>query len=306
MRPDGSVMMPGERAPHEERARHDDEPARGSASEPRRDGVGPQGAALILELERLREAFDQGDANALPTRQAPRFARDDMRSPAGRQRIRKPKRPRKSTMGRAIEVCLEQLGFIAAPAGRGRDTRQPRAGTPPRRPQPGDISFDGSIPIDLLKPGREIPGLDKKRRSTPYNKARSTAPQSMPTNKPRSIIPPSPSANRPRPAIPQSPPTDKPRSAIPQPPPMDKPRSAIPQSITIDHPRLNAPQSAPIDTPRLALPRPAGNVAPKTSIGQLIERGRVGVSAGVAFLVNRDAYNDSAGDTLALRTGHAY
>ena len=135
MRPDGSVMMPGERAPHEERAQRDDEPARGSASEPRRDGVGPQGAALILELERLREAFDK-DANDLPTRQAPRFARDDMRSPAGRQRARKPKRPRKSTMGRAIEVCLEQLGFIAAPAARSKDTREPRVGTPPRRPQP--------------------------------------------------------------------------------------------------------------------------------------------------------------------------
>jgi HlyD family secretion protein len=282
MRSDGSVMMPGERAQHEERAQHDDEPARRSAAEPRREGVGPQGAALILELERLREAFDQEDANDLPTRQAPRFARSDMRPPAERQRARKPKRPRKGKMGRAIEVCLEQLGFIAAPAGRGRDTREPRVSPPPRRPRPGVISLDGSIPMDLLKPGREIPGLDKKRRSPPFNKARSTIPQSTPTNKPR--------------------------SAIPQPPPMDKPRSAIAQSITIDHPRLNVPQSAPIDTPRLALPRPAGNVAPKTSIGQLIERGRVGVSAGVAFLVNRDAlaHNDNAGDTLALRTGRAY
>jgi len=69
MRSDGSVMMPGERAQHEERAQHDDEPARRSAAEPRREGVGPQGAALILELERLREAFDQEDANDLPTRQ---------------------------------------------------------------------------------------------------------------------------------------------------------------------------------------------------------------------------------------------
>src|SRR5712691_9943106 len=35
---------------------------------------------------------------------------------------------------------------------------------------------------------------------------------------------------------------------------------------------------------------------------------RVRVSAGVAFLVNRDAlaHNDNAGDTLALRTGRAY
>ncbi len=309
MRSDGSVMTPGERAPHEERAQHDDEPARRSAAEPRREGVGPQGAALILELERLREAFDQEDANALPTRQAPRFARGDMRPPGERQRARKPKRPRKGKMGRAIEVCLEQLGFIAAPAGRSRNTREPRVSSPPRRPQPGNISFDGSIPMDLLKPGREIPGLDKKRRSPPFNKARSTIPQSTPTNKPRSAVPQSPPANRPRSAVPQSPPTDKPRSTIPQPPPMDKPRSAIPQSITIDHPRLNAPQSAPIDKSRLALPRPAGNVASKTSIGRLIERGRVGVSAGVAFLANRDAlaHNDSApGDTLALRTGRAY
>ena len=303
MRSDGSVMMPGERT------QHDDEPARRSASESRRDDVGPQGAALILELERLREAFDKDDANDLTARQAPRFARHDMRPPAGRQRARKPKRPRKSTMARAIEVCLEQLGFIAAPAGRSRNTREPRVSSPPRRPQPGNISFDGSIPMDLLKPGREIPGLDKKRRSPPFNKARSTIPQSTPTNKPRSAVPQSPPANRPRSAVPQSPPTDKPRSTIPQPPPMDKPRSAIPQSITIDHPRLNAPQSAPIDQSRLALPRPVGNVASKTSIGQLIERGRVGVSAGVAFLVNRDAlaHNDSApGDTLALRTGRAY
>jgi HlyD family secretion protein len=302
MRSDGSIMMPGERA------QHDDEPARRSAAEPRREGVGPQGAALILELERLREAFDQEDANDLPARQAPRFARGDMNPPAGRQRARKPKRPRKSTMARAIEVCLEQLGFIAAPAGRGRTTREPRVSPPPRRPQPGVISLDGSIPMDLLKPGREIPGLDKKRRSPPFNKARSTNPQSTPTNKPRSTTPPSPSANRPRSAIPQSPLTDKPRSAIPQPPAMDKPRSAIPQSITIDHPRLNVAQSAPIDKPRLALPRPAGNVVPKTSVGQLIDRGRVGVSAGVAFLLNRDAlaHNDNPGDTLALRTGRAY
>ena len=87
---------------------------------------------------------------------------------------------------------------------------------------------------------------------------------------------------------------------------MDKPRSAIAQSITIDHPRLNIAPSAPIEKPQLALPRPAGNVTSKTSIGQLIERGRVGVSAGVAFLVNRDALANAPGDTLALRTGRAY
>ena len=282
MRPEGSFMMPGERAQHEERAQHDGEPARRSASEPRRDGVGPQGAALILELERLREAFDREDANDLPRRQAPRFARNDMRPPAGR----KPKRQRKGTMGRAIELCLEQLGFItAAPAGRSKDTREPRVSSPPRRRRPEAMSLDGSMPMDLLQPGRERPGLDKKRRPTPLN-----------LNKVRSTIP-------------QSPPIIKPRSTIAQSPPTGKPLSITPQSITIDHPRLNAPQSAPIDKPRLALPRPAGNVEAKTAIGQLIAKGRGGVTASVAFLVNRDAlaHNDNApGETLALRAGRAY
>jgi len=73
MRSDGSVMMPGERAQHEERAQHDDEPARRSAAEPRREGVGPQGAALILELEarwvgQSRSALNNSDS--LPPRPA--------------------------------------------------------------------------------------------------------------------------------------------------------------------------------------------------------------------------------------------
>src|SRR6202047_998334 len=69
-----------------------------------------------------------------------------------------------------------------------------------------------------------------------------------------------------------------------------------------------------MDQPPLALPRPVGNVEPKTTepkttLGQLIEKGRVGVSTGVAFLVNRDglAHNDNApGDTLAVRTRRSY
>jgi len=302
MRPEGSVMMPGERAQHEERVQHDGEPARRSASEPRRDGVGPQGAALILELERLREAFDRENANDLPRRQAPRFAHNDMHAPAGR----KPKRQRKGTMGRAIELCLEQLGFItAAPAGRSKDTREPRVSPPPRRRRPEAMSLDGSMPMDLLRPGRELPGLDKKRRPTPLNlnKVRSIIPPSTPTK--QSTTP----TNRPRSTIPQSPLTDKPRPTIPQSPPIDKPLSITPQSITIDHPRLNVPHSAPIDKPRLALPRPAGNVEAKTAIGQLIAKGRGSMNASVAFLVNRDAlaHNDNApGETLALRTGRAY
>ena len=294
MRPEGSVMRPGERA------QHDDASAQRPASEPRRDGVGPQGAALILELQRLRQAFDPETSDDLPTPQARRPARDGSRPPSpGRQRTRPPKR-KKSKMERAIAVCLEQLGFSAAPsagrinsapaakrvssapaAGRintasptgrintasqaGRINSAPPSGRkgerlvePNLKPPPRRRSFvtlDNAIPMDLLKPAPELRGSDNKRASTPIN---------------------------------------QPGLAIPQSAPMDKPQQ--------------------MDKPQLALPRPAGNVEskttePKTTLGQLIEKSRVGVSTGVAFLVNRDglAHNDNApGDTLTLRTRRSF
>jgi HlyD family secretion protein len=282
MRPDGSVMRPGERA------QHDDASALRPAGEPRRDGVGPQGAALILELQRLRQAFDP-ETDDVPTQQTRRPARDGSRPPSpGRQRTRPPKR-KKGKMERALAVCLEQLGFSAAPpagrinsassakhinsapaAGRintasptgrintasqaGRINSPPPSGRkgerpvePNLRPPPrrrSVVTLDNAIPMDLLKPSPELRGSDHKQPSTPINQ-----------------------------------------------------------------PRLSMPQSTPMDKPQLALPRPAGNVEAKTTLGQLIEKGLVGVSTGVAFLVNRDglAHNDNApGDTLVLRTGRSF
>jgi HlyD family secretion protein len=78
-----------------------------------------------------------------------------------------------------------------------------------------------------------------------------------------------------------------------------------PAAGPIDKPQLAIAPPTQIETPRLALPRPAGNVVPRTAVGQLIEKGR----AGVAFLVSREdpAFNDNMpGDTLALRTGRSY
>jgi HlyD family secretion protein len=286
MRPDGSVIRPGERP------QRDDASAQRPAGEPRREDVGPQGAALILELQRLRQAFDPETSDGVPT-QARRPAREGSRPPApGRQRARPPKQ-KKSKMERAIAVCLEQLGFNAAPpagrsappakrinsapaAGRsntasptgrinpasqsGRINGPPPSGRrgerpvepnlkpPPRRRV---VTLDNAIPMDLLKPSPEF-RADNKRPSTPINQPRLTSPQSTPME--------------------------------------------------------------PMGKPQLALPRPVGNVEPKTTepkttLGQLIEKGRVGVSTGVAFLVNRDglAHNDNApGDTLAVRTGRSF
>src|SRR5512135_2847988 len=78
--------------------------------ESRDEAVGPQGAALILELQRLRQAFEPEDDNAPNTPQTRRPAREELR-PASDARTRQPKRSRRGKMGRAFDICLEQLGL---------------------------------------------------------------------------------------------------------------------------------------------------------------------------------------------------
>ena len=65
--------------------------------------VGPQGAALILELQRLRQAFERDDWNETHT--PPRRPQRNDPRPAGAQRRRAPHRKKKRGMGRVIEVA---------------------------------------------------------------------------------------------------------------------------------------------------------------------------------------------------------
>jgi HlyD family secretion protein len=97
-------------------------PAQHPAGESRGDGLGPQEAALILELQRLRQAFDSEIANG------PRAAKaNSSASNASGRRIAphtsRPKRRKKGRMSRAINVCLQQFGLkAAAPAKQGVET----------------------------------------------------------------------------------------------------------------------------------------------------------------------------------------
>jgi HlyD family secretion protein len=104
------------------------------ASEADGDGVGPQGAALILELQRLRQAFElegPNEPNELAPPEPPRAARGRTQAAARRRPQRQGRQP-KSRVGRAIDVCLEQFGLSAtAPA-----TRKSGQGSDPAREVP--------------------------------------------------------------------------------------------------------------------------------------------------------------------------
>ena len=146
-------------------AQHHDRPPRRWVGEQRGDGVGPQGAALILELQRLRQAFEPEEANEPSAPQARRPARDDPNR--GRERTGRPKRPmrQKGRMERAIDVCLEQFGLNAKapPARKGETSRAPEIIVPSRRP--GITAYENPIPMDMLRRGPDIPGLDNGSQS---------------------------------------------------------------------------------------------------------------------------------------------
>jgi len=105
--------------------------------ESRDEAVGPQGAALILELQRLRQAFEQEDGDGPHAPQARRPAREES-PPASHARAREPKRQRRGKMGRAFDICLEQLGLTAtAPAARrSENAPEPAAAPAWRRSEP--------------------------------------------------------------------------------------------------------------------------------------------------------------------------
>ncbi len=93
------------------------------------DAVGPQGAALILELQRLRQAFEQENRMSRTRANASSGARGV--ASASRANAPAAKRQRKGKMGRAFDVCLEQLGLTASRSGRAPERKCARTGGSP-------------------------------------------------------------------------------------------------------------------------------------------------------------------------------
>jgi HlyD family secretion protein len=96
-----------------------DDNAADDAGASRSDGAGPQGAALILELQRLRRAFDEENPDdGRPRGPSRDRVQADKRRPLPKHGKSKRGRPksakRKSKVGQAIDVCLVQFGLKTA------------------------------------------------------------------------------------------------------------------------------------------------------------------------------------------------
>jgi HlyD family secretion protein len=116
--------------------------------DPAADEFGPQGAALILELQRLRHAFDEENRSARKSADAGRRGSEAPR----RRRGSAPKRKRKGRMAKAIDVCLQQIG-LKAPEQEVQPRELPREAAPPpppRRPSPTLAPHD-PLTMDLAK-----------------------------------------------------------------------------------------------------------------------------------------------------------
>ena len=229
------------------------------------DAAAPQGQALILELQRLRQAFELDN----PQDQRPplrRPANDEGRPGSRRPRQARPKRSKKkSKMGRVLD-WLGPFGSQSevldpeppAPRSR-RSTREPQFMTPP--PAGGMRGPSGNV--------------SAKKASASNASANNSWPNERQARGPI-IAPDDPSL-------------------------MNIPRSR-PDVLSIDDPWL-PPR---IEAPQLAPPSPAGPVPRERSVTSVV---RNGLTAGVAFLANRDGSTDVAGapgESIVQRAAHAF
>jgi HlyD family secretion protein len=149
------------------RARTPDGADRRWSLEPRNEGHGPQGTALILELQRLRQAFDD-DGQPDPRSGPRRPSRDGRRPPA-----RRSKRKKKGTVERALDICLRPFGLrTVPPEDPGRDMMREIAAPLPHRRSPSISAADIESP-NAAKAGRAIATRNASPPTIQVNPSRS-------------------------------------------------------------------------------------------------------------------------------------
>jgi HlyD family secretion protein len=224
------------------------------------DVAAPQGQALILELQRLRQAFEHDNQqDQRPPLRRP--ANDEPGPGARRSRQARPKRSKKKgKMGRVLDWLgpfgsqSEVLDPEPPPPRAGRSTREPQFMAPP--PASGKRGPTGHASANRASANHSWPNERQARGPI--------------------IAPDDPSL-------------------------MNIPRSR-PEVLSIDDPR----QPPRIEAPQLAPPSPAGPISRERSVTNVV---RNGLTAGVAFLANRDGSADVAGapgESIVLRAGRAF
>jgi HlyD family secretion protein len=151
------------------------------SADARAESYGPQGNALILELQRLRQAFDNEgqDPRSGAQRRPARDGGGRNRRPPSRN---KSKRKKKGTMERAIDMCLRPFGLrTALPDESFQDIdvlREPPAPLPRRR-SPSIVSGDPLAP-DAARPKQFLPAPSNLQAPPPGNPARLKLPAKLP------------------------------------------------------------------------------------------------------------------------------
>jgi HlyD family secretion protein len=268
-------------------------PSGGSGGE----DVGPQGEALILELQRLRQAFERDNEADMQARQ-PRSAAPAGPPPAPR-RSRAKRSKKKGKMGQVLNAWLGPFGSRAdafeddVPAARtGRTVREPGFTKAPFTDQPrarGPIISPDDPPSGRVRSRGPIISPDDPSLMAMPRPAARTAPKPSPYQ---------PSPNQPMPNNPA------PRMALRAAPgPVDsRPVSEFAPAENMRPPlRIEAPRMAPLVS--------TGAVVPERPSGRMVDVCRQGLTAGVSFLVNRDGSPDAAGapgESIVQRAGRAY
>ena len=137
---------------HSQDHRHIDGPDRNWNREADVDRVGPQGEALILELQRLRQALngERGDGRHPPGASGRGEARK--RQPPRKPQPLRPKRKPKSTVKLAIDICLKPFGIKAAVEAEDNVRPLVEPGVPPLHRHSPPIFQSDPVYMDLRKP----------------------------------------------------------------------------------------------------------------------------------------------------------
>jgi HlyD family secretion protein len=266
--------------------------------------VGPQGAALILELQRLQDAFDD-ETSHRPRGRGP--SRDGLELDPRRRNGLQKKRKRKSKVEQAIDICLQPFRQKASAPPPGRRDPAPRVPTvpPPRRHSPS-IAPDEPLPKNQARrrptmPGPPMPGPALRGSTMSGSAMREPAMRGPGMSGPAMRGPAMPGPAMREPEMP---------GPATRGPAMSGPAMRGP---TMPGPSMRGPAMSGSDQMRqpmlLAPPDAARADKAETRVGEVIERCRAGLTTGVRFLLHGGdpvPAIDGQGESMTSRVGRAF